>query len=73
MGGFQKYPIPRYMNTSMWVVNRNWKWNTFHMLVPTFFLSFLCFRNFSVSTVTPPQPGEYIDPKSQWTPKILKY
>ncbi len=34
MGGFQKYPIPRFLNVGHWIVNKNWKWNLFHTLVP---------------------------------------
>jgi hypothetical protein len=51
MGGFQKYPIPRFLHVGHWVGNKNWRWNTFHVGAPLFFLSFLTWRNAMISTV----------------------
>ena len=51
MGGFQKYPIPRFMNIGHWVVNRNWKMNVVHLGVPLFFTVFMIWRNAMLTTV----------------------
>ncbi|KAL4483626.1 hypothetical protein ABPG72_006692 [Tetrahymena utriculariae] len=73
MGGFQKFPIPRYLHVSQWIVNRNWKWNTFHMFFPTAILCFMVWRNSMISTAKPPNYGEYVDPQSSVAPKVIKY
>lgn len=53
MGGFQKYPIPRYvlviikfynLQSDAWMYNRRWFRNTCHVLIPTAIISFLIYR-----------------------------
>lgn len=51
MGGFPKFPIPRYLHTGGWVVNPKWKSNVFHLIVPMALLNFLLYRMTSINMV----------------------
>jgi len=51
MGGFQKYPIPRFMHIQAWVVNKNWRKNVFHIFAPLTLFTLMVYRNVSISTV----------------------
>lgn len=51
MGGFQKYPIPRFLYTGSWVVNKYWKRNVFHVLVPSAFMAYFLRRHMYISSV----------------------
>ena len=51
MAGFPKFPIPRYLNTGLWLLNRNWKNNLRHTFPPTFLLVFLIYRTVSLTVV----------------------
>ena len=32
MAGFQKYPVPRYLHYYKWLINKNYRANTFHLI-----------------------------------------
>lgn len=52
MAGFPKYPIPRYINSSLWILNRNWKNNLFHTVIPAFLLALIAERTLNLGFVT---------------------
>lgn len=52
MAGFPKYPIPRYLNSTLWILNRNWKNNVYHTLIPTFLLALIAERTLNLGYVT---------------------
>ena len=75
MAGFQKYPFPRYIMSAHWTVNKNWRRNSFHVIVPIFLLNFMFFRFWSITAViyliqyrNVPR-GYYVDPSSDDAPK----
>ena len=85
MGGFQKYPIPRFLHVQAWTVNRNWRKNVFHAIFPLSLWGFLMYRNLSLSTVnllrfinnyyfqySSRPEGYYLDPEDYQAPKLLK-
>jgi len=51
MAGFQKYPYPRYLMGHIWVINKNWRRNSFHFFVPLFLLNFMFLRHWSLTSV----------------------
>ena len=51
MAGFPKYPIPRYLNSYLWLLNKNWKMNLFHTFVPTVLFAVIMCRTLSLNFV----------------------
>ena len=51
MAGFPKFPIPRYLNSSLWLLNRNWRNNFKHLIIPSFFIVFMMCRTVSLTLV----------------------
>lgn len=51
MGGFPKFPIPRYLNTHAWVLNKHWKRNLANIIAPLALANFVFFRMLSLNTV----------------------
>jgi hypothetical protein len=73
MAGFPKFPIPRYLNTGLWLLNRNWKNNLRHTFPPTFLLVFLIYRTVSLTVNTTPEFGHYLDPEEHDSPKKIVF
>jgi hypothetical protein len=51
MAGFPKYPVPRYMQLRMWIINRNWKRNSLNLFVGSVLLGIILSRTFLLHNV----------------------
>ena len=51
MAGFQKYPIPQWLNSNAWVVNRYWKRHFAHYFIPMTMVVYMMYRHFSITSV----------------------
>ncbi|CAD8107512.1 unnamed protein product [Paramecium sonneborni] len=71
MGGFQKYPIPRYVLSDAWLYNRCWFRHSVHVGIPTLILSFLIYRGAVPSQTQKMGEDYYVDPQDYQSPKKL--
>ncbi|KAM3137639.1 hypothetical protein pb186bvf_010253 [Paramecium bursaria] len=71
MGGFQKFPIPRYLQSDEWVVNRRWRLHILNVLIPSALLAYQVMRNIEVSQRQYLSDKYYVDPESHEAPKKL--
>ena len=73
MAGFPKYPVPRYMQLRMWIINRNWKRNSLNLFVGSVLLGIILSRTFLLHNYVSTPFNTIANPGSFDAPRVNVY